>query len=102
MRNVKSHLFRDIMEVIKNKRSGFMRRVGYSLSFSFCLLSAFTLCSCSSMSSDMSSSETEGSYRSASYVPADYTSRIPQHIASNEKTVVVNPNAHVWGAYEGG
>lgn len=32
----------------------------------------------------------------------DYANRIPQHIATSEKTVVVDPRVHVWGAYDSG
>lgn len=31
--------------------------------------------------------------------PANYKERIPQHIATTEKVVVVDPRVHVWGAY---
>lgn len=30
---------------------------------------------------------------------ADYSSRIPQTIATNEPTIVVDPRVHTWGAY---
>ncbi len=30
---------------------------------------------------------------------SDYASRLPQHIETNEKTVIVDPRLHVWGAY---
>lgn len=30
----------------------------------------------------------------------DYAARIPKHITTSEKTVVVDPNVHVWGAYD--
>ncbi|MFZ2314407.1 MAG: L,D-transpeptidase family protein [Gammaproteobacteria bacterium] len=33
-------------------------------------------------------------------VTADYSSRIPQHIKPGAKTVVIDPNVHVWGAYD--
>jgi lipoprotein-anchoring transpeptidase ErfK/SrfK len=36
-----------------------------------------------------------------SYQPSDYASRIPQHINTRgEKTVVVTPTVHTWGAYD--
>ena len=35
----------------------------------------------------------------ASTTPVNYANRIPQHIATGEKTVVVDPRVHVWGAY---
>lgn len=31
---------------------------------------------------------------------ADYYSRIPQTIATNERTIVVDPRVHTWGAYD--
>jgi lipoprotein-anchoring transpeptidase ErfK/SrfK len=31
--------------------------------------------------------------------PTDYASRLPQNIATSEKTIVVDPNVHAWGAY---
>ena len=34
--------------------------------------------------------------------PPNYETRLPQHIASSEKTVVINPNVHAWGAYQNG
>lgn len=30
----------------------------------------------------------------------DVTSRLPQHIDTTEKVVIVNPNVHAWGAYD--
>jgi lipoprotein-anchoring transpeptidase ErfK/SrfK len=30
----------------------------------------------------------------------DYAARLPGHIAVHEKTVLVDPNKHVWGAYD--
>jgi len=32
-------------------------------------------------------------------VAANYESRMPQHISTGEKTVLVDPNVHAWGAY---
>lgn len=32
----------------------------------------------------------------------NYNERLPQTIASNEKTIVVSPRQHVWGAYQSG
>jgi lipoprotein-anchoring transpeptidase ErfK/SrfK len=39
---------------------------------------------------------------SASMFGTDYASRIPQTIGTSEKTIVVDPRVHVWGAYENG
>jgi len=64
---------------------------------------AFILTSCATSSGRYDNDN----YASAENVsapppPADYTSRLPQTIASNEKTVVVDPNVHAWGAYQNG
>lgn len=65
--------------------------------FVFCLL-PLALCSCSS--TNPSSDEYSQYYSSYSQpAPIDYASRVPQHYATNEKTVVVDPRVHAWGAY---
>jgi lipoprotein-anchoring transpeptidase ErfK/SrfK len=33
------------------------------------------------------------------YSPSNYTARIPQHVATREKAIVVYPREHAWGAY---
>lgn len=38
-------------------------------------------------------------YSSMNSPPANYSSRLPQHINTAEKTIVVDPNVHAWGAY---
>ena len=40
-----------------------------------------------------------GSDGEASY-PTNYADRIPHHINTGEKTIVVDPRVHVWGAYD--
>jgi lipoprotein-anchoring transpeptidase ErfK/SrfK len=40
-----------------------------------------------------------GSDGEASY-PTNYADRIPHHINTSEKTIVVDPRVHVWGAYD--
>lgn len=30
----------------------------------------------------------------------NYESRLPQHLATGEKTILVDPNVHAWGAYD--
>lgn len=66
------------------------------------LLAAATLglCSCSSMSSDVGSGNENNTY--AYSAPANYASRLPQQIATNEKVVLVDPRVHAWGAYDNG
>lgn len=34
--------------------------------------------------------------------PPDYSTRLPNHIASNENTILIDPNVHAWGAYSQG
>ena len=45
---------------------------------------------------------THQSGREGPTLSANYASRIPQTIASSEKTIIVDPRVHVWGAYENG
>jgi lipoprotein-anchoring transpeptidase ErfK/SrfK len=33
-------------------------------------------------------------------VSSNYSARLPQRIATREKTIVVDPNVHAWGAYD--
>jgi lipoprotein-anchoring transpeptidase ErfK/SrfK len=70
-----------------------------SVLFLVCL-SSIALCSCSTMPSSERSDYRAGYAENS--LPADYTSRVPQHIASQEKTVVVNPRVHTWAAYDNG
>lgn len=55
------------------------------------------------LSSALTACVTTGSSssRSAS-LNMDYSARLPPTIASNEKTIVIDPRMHVWGAYENG
>jgi hypothetical protein len=34
------------------------------------------------------------------YIAANYESRLPAHLDVNQKTVLVDPNVHAWGAYD--
>ncbi|MDR3478648.1 MAG: L,D-transpeptidase [Gammaproteobacteria bacterium] len=47
-----------------------------------------------------------GSHREAERQPAppppNYAERLPQHIATRDKAVLVDPNVHAWGAYRDG
>ena len=51
-------------------------------------------------SSLIASCSSNGGFHMASYDPAVYEGRLPQHISTGgERTVVVDPNVHAWGAY---
>ncbi len=60
-------------------------------------LIAILLSSCSSMSNGPGP---QGQSSMQSSLPADYASRLPEHISTKEKTVLVDPNVHAWGAYD--
>lgn len=61
--------------------------------FVFCIFS-FALCSCATYQSG-------GSYGGYSYrAPVNYAERIPCSLKCHEKTILVDPNVHVWGAYD--
>jgi len=62
-------------------------------------LSVLFLCSCSSNRSYMSDRYSGKELANLPSIPADYSSRLPQHIAIGEKAVIVDPNVHAWGAY---
>lgn len=75
----------------------------------FILALPFILNACSSMSTSMNDSDYNGGGNQGvvdgkvytMYNPnVDYAQRMPAHIATREKTVVVNPAAHAWGAYD--
>jgi lipoprotein-anchoring transpeptidase ErfK/SrfK len=39
--------------------------------------------------------------QNANYIAPNYASRLPEHLdVGNEKTVLVDPNVHAWGAYD--
>lgn len=62
-------------------------------------LFSFVLCSCSYYSAE---NEQYG-YRQKErppYNPETYSSRLPSHITTHEKTVLVDPQQHAWGAYD--
>ncbi len=53
-----------------------------------------------SLTALMSACATTGSGGSSSFT--SYSSRLPQTIDSTERTIVVDPRVHAWGAYENG
>jgi lipoprotein-anchoring transpeptidase ErfK/SrfK len=62
----------------------------------FCLFS-FALSSCSTYQPRNS-----GGYQYYQPAPVNYSARLPANIKCAEKTIVVDPHSHVWGAYEEG
>lgn len=74
-----------------------MRRLESRIALAIVGMASLALTSCSHYSAH--SSNTGSKY---SPPPANYASRIPQTIASKEKTIVVYPRVHVWGAYRDG
>ncbi len=64
----------------------------------FIFLSTFTLCSCSTVSNRSPSANEQH----AAAPPPDFSLRLPQKIETTDRTVVVDPSVHAWGAYENG
>lgn len=62
-----------------------------------CVLS-LALCSCATTYAPPQKHGRE--MAQATTPPPDYSARIPHHIQTSEKVVVVDPNVHVWGAYD--
>ncbi len=81
-----------------------MRQVESRLRLFVLSFISIALCSCASVdtSDDQMSSRYGSSYLQNSPALPDYSMRIPQHIAANGKTVLVDPRVHTWGAYENG
>jgi hypothetical protein len=66
-------------------------------------LSTLVLSSCSTVTPGNSNSGRLGADKAkSSQTYASYESRLPQHIASSEKTIIIDPNVHAWGAYSNG
>jgi len=76
-----------------------MRSLHFALSLLLLSLVTLVLSSCSSMPG---SGYVDGGSYGYNTAPQDYSSRLSPTIASNEKTVVVDPRSHAWGAYENG
>jgi lipoprotein-anchoring transpeptidase ErfK/SrfK len=60
---------------------------------------SLVLSSCSSYSTSPPSSQSVAKAQQVSSPPPDYAARIPSSINTHEKTIVIDPNVHVWGAY---
>ena len=68
----------------------------------FALVSTMLLSSCSShLDVGVSPEYAENRLSSPESTP-NFSMRIPQHIETSERTVVVDPRVHVWGAYANG
>lgn len=65
------------------------------------LFSSFVLqlTACSTTTTTTSTRSMMVSSSSTAMSRGSYASRLPQHIATREKTIVVDPNVHAWGAY---
>lgn len=65
---------------------------------SLVLLSLLTLAltSCSSYTGP----NERGGYAEEDSMPANFEARLPHHLAVNNKTILVDPNVHAWGAYD--
>lgn len=71
-----------------------MQHIKTSVCIASCLF-ILSACSTYSVPSDQSSKEDED----AALAAKDYASRLPSHIQTSQKTVLVDPNVHAWGAY---
>lgn len=78
-----------------------MKHIGIRWLFSICC--ALILSSCSTTGSMQSSSGMgHTTYASTETTHRNYADRLPSHIKSNEKTILINPRVHAWGAYQNG
>lgn len=64
---------------------------------SVCVALPFILTACATTNN--SNMSRQNSYQPMS-LNVDYEDRLPQHISTSEKTVLVDPRVHAWGAYD--
>lgn len=71
-----------------------MKTIKSCLALPVCILFSFALSSCAihTYAPPVGSSN--------KYASGNYESRLPSKISTGEKTVLVNPNVHAWGAYD--
>jgi hypothetical protein len=85
-----------IIESYKKKNGGFnMCRIRIHFAYFLYGAIAILLTSCASMGNGPNNAR----HHPQSSLPADYASRLPSHIKTGEKTILVDPNVHAWGAY---
>jgi len=70
-----------------------MKSLKLLVSFIVLSVSAIMLSSCATNGS------MSGGRGQAQQSYSSYESRVPQHLATGEKTILVDPNVHAWGAY---
>lgn len=78
-----------------------MKSLNSVIALTLVSLGAILLSSCSSMSGNANSGRMRADAGPQQNYPS-YESRLPPHIASNEKTILIDPNVHAWGAYSNG
>lgn len=82
-----------------------MRVIRSCYALSLLSFASFLLSSCSYYSGSPSTQTTPPQQKQVAQRNFDssvYEARLPQHIASTEKVVVVDPRVHAWGAYQDG
>lgn len=82
-----------------------MRKLNTFSSVGLIGIAAIVLSSCSTYTPtngrNLSRPESSQRYSSAAQHNTDYASRLPSHInTGGQKTIVVDPNVHAWGAYD--
>jgi len=82
----------------KKTGGGAMSILKVSASIAVATIVSLTLTSCASNGNNGS----RHSHGGSSFFGKSYESRLPPTIASKSKTILVDPNAHVWGAYRDG
>lgn len=76
-----------------------MPRIKAYLYAVFIVFVTLALCSCASNRGTGLASYSSGYLDNPAAAAPDYAMRIPQHINTGEKTVIVDPRVHAWGAY---
>lgn len=75
-----------------------MRSIESRMLFAALCTASLALTSCSSYHNR--DTDYTAMQRAEAVYPANYADRMPSHLATKERTVVVDPNVHAWAAYD--
>ena len=77
-----------------------MRRMRWFISIGWVSVIVFFLSACTTFSPPSKPPMPQQEVAKAAPPPPDYAARIPSKINTKEKVIVIDPNVHVWGAYD--
>lgn len=72
----------------------------FGVSFAATIIASFILSSCSYYGTETSIAGPSAKKTTKSKVMSNYASRLPQSISTRERTILIDPRVHAWGAYD--